>query len=378
MPALPSPWERVLKTRSDAEGKYRFANLAESTYSVSVTTAGALVGSAGPFLLSRDQNKSLDITLRATPEFYDEPKFVVAGVTAGGYQGGHGSDVVLRSADTLAKETAALSTKSEPPLLNQDADRHHRLADANESEAKFVEAAHEYQRAAELAPSEPYLFDWGAELLRHHADEQAAEVFRRASLKYPDSVRILLGLATAYYAHGTYDEASKYFLAASDVNPNDLTPYLFLGKVQSSAVTQTAGFLRVMERFAKLHPENARANYFYAQSLWNQRKNAEESETTEHARILLERAIQIDPQFGPAYVLLGIVKDDVKYLERAVQVDPTLEEAHYRLAHIYRRTGETAKAQREYAVYEQLRKDSAERVKQQRNELQQFVFELRQ
>src|SRR2546430_13519862 len=42
-----------------------------------------------------------------------------------------------------------------------------------------LEAVRQYQRAAELDASEPYLFDWGAELLLHHAPEPAIEVFSK-------------------------------------------------------------------------------------------------------------------------------------------------------------------------------------------------------
>jgi hypothetical protein len=131
---------KSLITHTDTQGKYRFANVAEGTYSVHAEIAGAGAASAGPFSLSSEENKSVDITLAATPlEFFDEPKFVVAGVTAGGYQGAHGSDVVLRSAETLAKATDGLRASPSAPS-NKDADRHHTLADADESASKFVES----------------------------------------------------------------------------------------------------------------------------------------------------------------------------------------------------------------------------------------------
>ena len=239
-----------------------------------------------------------------------------------------------------------------------------------------MRAAREYQRAAELDSSEPYLFDWGTELLRHHADEQAVEVFTDANRRYPGSVRVLLGLAATYYARGTYDKAAKYFFAASDLDPVDPAPYLFLGKTQSSAITQTTGFRERMERFQRLRPDDAQAQYLYGVALWSVHDST--------ARVPVERAIQIDPKLGPAYLLLGTIDDDgnafvkaAAELERAVSVDPALEEAHYRLAQLYRRMGDSAKARRELANYEELRKESANRVEKERSEMQQFVIDLR-
>jgi tetratricopeptide (TPR) repeat protein len=139
--------------------------------------------------------------------------------------------------------------------------------------ANSSKAAREYQLAAELDPSEPYLFDWGAELLRHHADPQAVEVFTKANVKYSGSVRTLLGLATAYYARGSYDEAAKYFIVRLSTADG---------------------------RFARLHPENAQANYLYALSLWSQRKGDEDLETPARVCTLLQRAFQLDSHMAPA------------------------------------------------------------------------------
>ena len=42
------------------------------------------------------------------PEFFDEPQFTVAGVTDPTNLGGHGSNTVLRTKETLAKDVASL------------------------------------------------------------------------------------------------------------------------------------------------------------------------------------------------------------------------------------------------------------------------------
>src|SRR5882762_9859555 len=44
------------------------------------------------------------------PQFYDEPQFTVAGVKDPSETGGHGSDTVRRTTETLAKETVGLNT----------------------------------------------------------------------------------------------------------------------------------------------------------------------------------------------------------------------------------------------------------------------------
>lgn len=290
------------------------------------------------------------------PAYFDEPKFIVSGVTDPSQRGGHGSDPVLRSAEALAKSTAALRTGA--------------AADNN-----ALEAVRKYQRAAEADPSEVNLFNWGAELLLHRADDQAVEVFSKGHRLFPRSTRTLLGFAVALYSRGSYDQAAQRFFEAADLNPTDPTPYLFLGKISSSAIANSDGVAQRLERFARLQPDNAWANYYYAATL---------ARTSPQTRALLEKAVRLDPKLSDAFLLLGIVYADQGNLAKAISAyrsaiaaTAPLPEAHYRLAQAYRKTGEAAKAQEEIELYRQLSKQSAEALERERAEIQQFVFELK-
>ena len=321
------------------------------------------------------------------PEFFDEPQFTVAGVTDNTYRGGHGSDTPLRSTEALAKATAALKESpvdSPSSPNNAESGRHHSLADLDERQGKALEAVREYQRAAELDPSEPNIFDWGAELLSHRATEPAVEVFEKGNRLFPGSVRMLLGLAVALYARGDYAEAERRFFEASDLNPSDSGPYLFLGKIQSREITQSEGYLERLARFATLQPDNALANYYYAVALWKRRTNPEDLETPKQVRLLLEKAIRLDPNLGTAWLQAGILYSDQKNFteaisayRKAIEFAPEMEEAHYRLSQAYTVTGDTQKAQEELDLYKQLSKKSAEEAERERRELQQFVIGLR-
>ena len=297
----------------------------------------------------------------ATP-YFDEPNFIVAGVTDPSARGGHGSDPVFRSAETLARATASLRAGNA-------------IADAEEKQGHALEAARAYQHAAELEPSDTNLFNWGAELLAHRAVDQAVEVFTKGHRLFPRSTRTQLGLAVALYTRGSYDQAAQQFFQASDLNPNDPEPYLFLGKISNGPITESKGFSVRMERFAHLHPENAWANYYYAATL---------PRTSPKTRALLERALRLDPKLGDAFLLLGNVYADegnlskaISAYQRAIEASPPMEEAHYRLAQAYRKTGDTSKAQKELDLYQQLSQQSAQKLERERAEMQQFVFELK-
>jgi tetratricopeptide (TPR) repeat protein len=266
----------------------------------------------------------------------------------------------------------------------EHAELHRLLGDVEEKLGKPLEAVREYQRAAELDPSEPNLFDWGADLLMHRAYEPAIEVFSKGNRLFPRSARMLAGLGVAAYARGAYDLAAQRLCEASDLNPDDPSPYLFLGKMQSVRTTQSECLVERLGRFVRLQPENALANYYYALSLWNRHESMGSAENMAPVESLLQKAVHLDPNFGAAYLQVGILYsergDSAKALaayQKATEANPGLEEAHYRLAQAYGRAGEKSKAQAELELYKQLSKKSAEEVEAERREIQQFVYTLR-
>jgi tetratricopeptide (TPR) repeat protein len=352
---------QTLTAHTDPAGSYRFTKLHAGDYVLRLE-GGTGEAAARPVILGDGETKKADLT--AEYAFSDEPNFIVAGVTDPIGHGGHGSDTVLRSSEVLAKATAALGEESP----GKDA----------------LEAVRRYQRAAELNASEPNLFNWGAELLMHRAAEPATEVFGKGHRLFPRSARMLLGLAAAWYARGAYPQAAQRFFEACDLDPADPGPYMFLGKVQSTEVTGLQEYVDRLARFARLHSDNAWANYYYAVALWKRRRAPEDSETPARVRALLEKAVQLDPGLAAAYLQLGIVysglHDDARAItayQKAVEAGPQLEEAYYRLGQAYQRTGQKEKARQELETYERMSKEQRQQVERERSEIQQFVFEMR-
>ncbi len=268
--------------------------------------------------------------------------------------------------------------------LQDKAELHHLLGDVEEKAGNPLEAVREYQRAAEMNPSESHLFDWGTELLAHRAAEPAIEVFAKGNRLFPQSVRMLVALGVSWYIRGSYGQSVACLFDASDLNPADATPYLFLGKMQNAEIVQPAGFMERLGRFARLQPQNALANYYYATALWKTRHGSEDASTSAQVELLLNKAVLLDPKLGGAHLLLGVLYSDrgdfpkaIAAFRRAIEADPQLEEPHYRLAQIYRRRGEKAKAHQELHLYAQLQGKKAEQAERERHEIRQFVFALR-
>ena len=399
---------------TDAVGSYTFSGLAEGDYSLHATKNGYGGAEVASVFVGAQETKSLDIVLSPpaamSPQFFDQPQFTVSGVTDTTSLGGHGSDTVVRTRESIAKDTATLSKPdTNRSAVSPDIERslqagnygqarddvrallahqdkpelHHMLANVDEKLGNSLEAVREYQRAAEADPSESYIFDWGSELLLHHAPEPAQAVFTRGAKLYPQSVRMLIGLGAASFARGANDQAVQQICAASDLNPNDPGPYLFLGKMLHAEKISSDEVVHRLQHFAKLQPQNAEAHYSYAVALWKHR------DPQDHARVSqveseLADAIRLDPDFAAAELQLGIVHADqtnyagaIPHYERAIQIAPQTEEAHFRLAQAYRQTGQPEKAKTELRAYEQLSKESAQELEQERHEIRQFVYTLR-
>ena len=389
--------------QTNLDGVYRLSSVPEGAYSLRAQMAGFRDGVFGPLRLKKAEVRRIDLTLmppssRKTqalpePEFFDEPRFTVAGVSDTTNLGGHGSDAVRRTTETLARDTASLTRATgelSPPSASSGgasagvAAEHHQAAEREETQGHPVEAEHEYQRAAELDPSEPNLFDWGAELLRHGAIEPAFEVFAKGNRLFPHSARMLVGLGVTCYARGSYDQAVHHLRRAADLDPDDPAPYQFMGKIETAEAAPSREAEETLASYAKRHPDSAQANYYCAVSLWKQRKGPEDHATFTRVEALLEKAVRLDPKLGAAFLQLGILYSEGKDLpkaisayESAVSATPRLAQAHYRLAQAYRQNGEMAKAQQQLELYQQISRESDEQTARERREIQQFVYTLR-
>jgi tetratricopeptide (TPR) repeat protein len=385
--------------QSDSDGRYRFETVPAGSYELRALRLGYGVAKNGPFVLHKAESKSVGLRLRAEEaaatgkdhpsavEFSDEIHFNVAGVSDPNNLGGHGSDTVQRTKETLAKETASLNreTAIQPndhvPPTEDAANTHLRLAEAAERDGRALDAVREYQQAAELQPNESHIFAWGADLLLHRAFEPAVEVFAKGHRLYPDAVRMLLGLSVATYDQGAIEQGKKLLLEACDLNPADPDPYLFLGKLQEAEKIEPPGWTERFKRFASVHAQNALAHYYYAVALGKQEPGSGDLGVIESE---LKKAVEIDPQLGAAYLELGILysqrKDDpeaISAFQRAIEITPLPAEAHYRLAQVYGHAGEADKAREEIALFKQISQQKKSEAEREGHNIQQFVYTLR-
>ena len=265
--------------------------------------------------------------------------------------------------------------------VKETGEAHNLLAQIEEKDGNIIAAANEFQAAAKLEPSESNLFDWGGELLVHRTLDPAVQVFEEGTRRFPNSPRLMVGLGMAYYARGNYDDAVKAFLKGADLDPNDARCYKFLSRAYDSSPSQASEVIERFHRYAELQPNNGRALYYYAMSLWKGKRAQDSSLNLAQIGSLLQRAIAADPKLPEPHLQLGnLTADQGKYAEaipeyqRALELDNDLADAHYRLAQAYVRTGQKDKAQEQFTTYQALRAQHLADLDKQRADIRQFVY----
>jgi tetratricopeptide (TPR) repeat protein len=415
-----------VETKTNAAGTFVLSAGHAGTYAVRAEKSGWRSVAMDSLVLVLGERKQLDFVLQPSPstntspgamEFNDEPNFTVAGITDWSNLGLHGSAASSRTSESLARETltlkssapetadagnlgkkyeVALAYKTKGDLagargevqralaVSDDAAGHRLLGEIDERLNEPLEAVREYEQAAGMDPSEQNYFDWGTELLLHKAAEPAVQVFTKGSSAHPNSARMLTGLGAALYSNGSSDEAARRLCEASDLQPKDPTPYLFLGEIEKTTPALLPCSGQKLERFAREQPGNALANYYYAMSIWKHEKGSENPASLEQAEALLERAVAIDPKFDEAYLQMGVLQfargdfeHAIRDYKKAIDINPQLGEAHRQLGLAYQRTGEKVKAQEEFQAYEQAEKTEAAEIERQRRELRQFLIILK-
>jgi len=221
------------------------------------------------------------------------------------------------------------------------------------------------EQAAQSDPTEDHLNRWGNFLLHRRQYLQAARVLEGAVARYPSSESLRIGLGISLSSTGKYLEAVKQFAAATNLEPSDPEPYLFLGQ---AAILERAPDSEAMKRlryFASAEPQNGQALYYYAMSLWAQVAGSTDRAKLNPIETLLKRAAGLDLALGQARLELGILYDQegreneaLLAYQAAEHATPDLAAAHYRLSQAYLRLGNKPAAQEEMELYRQSQQQS--------------------
>ncbi len=266
----------------------------------------------------------------------------------------------------------------------ETADLHHLLGGVNEELGSYVEAVQHFQRAAEMDPSERNVYDLGYEFLVHWSWDAAAAVFQKGVQLHPQSERLLLGLAAAYFSQGEFDLTVQTLLQAPEAASGNAMANSLLVDAFARASGYTDAVQRRLRRFQQRHPDDPWTNYYYGLSLAQVPDRRPSEEELAEATRLFQRAVALQPDLSEAHYQLGVLlfeqrqwREAVPALEAAVRVKPDFVEAHYRLALAYQRGGNSAQAKATLARYRKLKEQQDAELERRESQRTKFIYSLK-
>jgi tetratricopeptide (TPR) repeat protein len=242
------------------------------------------------------------------------------------------------------------------------------LGAIEEKRGRAVDAERAFREAVQRNPSdEGYRFDYCNALTQHGKLEDAVANFRTAVWDLPKSWKLRVGLGSAFYLSGDYENAAEALLEAVLLKPDAEAAYFLLGEAYDTAPLHQPAIESTFAAYLKNGPHDAWAYYHHAAILFA-RAEQEGSDDFRAAAENLNQALRIEPTFAEAYLQLGLIElaqgrtnESIAVLEKAISLNPGLAAAHYRLGLAYQRNGNAARSKEELDRFRALKNTSPNR-----------------
>jgi len=358
-------------TITSANGQYEIRSLLPATYVVCAEAAGYQESRREGIAVTADEMTVVDFTLTpvaAAPVksgpvkagtngsgcqqgFFDNSEMKAAGFSGSVDPSGYSASAAARTRSSLLEGATDLRKNAVP----QDRDQSDSAA-GHEVQGDHSARLQEYERTFQADPSEQHRYDLGVELLLHGDLASSLQLFKEGVANNPRSAKLWIGLGVVLYSGGHAEDAVRAFLSATDLNPADPRPYLFLGKAYGISNNLSAEVNARLNRWVQLEPRNSRAYYYCALSLWEGKGNAGGDQGMGKIESLLKESVSLDPTFPLAHFQLGNLYSAANRLpeaigeyQRAVALKSDWADAHYRLGEAYIRAGDKELGQQQLA-----------------------------
>lgn len=230
------------------------------------------------------------------------------------------------------------------------------LAQAAEALGQLDEAVEHYRAQLKLSPYDEEAYSSaGQALLRMARFNAAADFLEDAHRKFDKSPQLELALGVAYYAQRRFAEAGASFLRVTELAPNVAQPYIFLAKMIDQLPARLPEILKKAEAWNAAEKAEPFAPFVYARAL------AVTGAPDAQVKPLVEEAIRRKADAWEFSFELGQILERerafaaaARAYESSLSSNAKVPETHYRLARVYDRLAQPAKAAREREIHQQL------------------------
>jgi len=196
-------------------------------------------------------------------------------------------------------------------------------------------------------------------LISSNRPAAALEIAKKTTNALPNSARAFAMRGSIEMQASQFSNAVESYRRANELDSASADAALGLANAEFSADMKkdaVNAFQVGMQKF----PKDARFALYYALVLLKEADNGD-SMAGQHAEELLKSAVKLDPKLVEAHYQLaelalrnGDTTRALREYETAVKLDPQNAKPHFGLAKAYRRLGRTAEASRETKLFEKL------------------------
>jgi len=250
-------------------------------------------------------------------------------------------------------QAAAAELEAVRSLGPQDFAFHRLLGTAYYELGDPQKASEEFQDALRLDPkNEQVYFNLGMLYLKFHTPELASLVFEHGLKEMPNSPLLWMGMGLTQHLAERTDKAATALKKAVELDPAFTDAYIVLGDVLESD-NNLEDALPVFQTAIRKQPDLYIGYFYYGKILLKMNDGR-----LEQAIEALRKATQLRPEFAEGHYELGRALEHSGHSGEAIaeykissERDPALAESHYRLALLYRKQGDTARADVAMAAY---------------------------
>jgi tetratricopeptide (TPR) repeat protein len=245
------------------------------------------------------------------------------------------------------------------------------LGTIEEDRGRYAEAKVALELAAKLEPAnEDYRVDYAVLLLHEATAEAGVSAFADAARDFPRSLRVRLGLGSAQYLAGRYEDAAATLIDAAALHSSSSLPYQLLARLYEAVPNQQERIRSLFQEYLHTEPRDAKTYSAYAAMLMSATRSDRGGDLSE-VRRYLEKAIALDPKLPEAHLELGVLAHDegnlqgaIQAFRTAVELAPDSSQAHYRLATALAKAGQNERSRAEMQAFQKLRSKERDREKE--------------
>jgi tetratricopeptide (TPR) repeat protein len=280
---------------------------------------------------------------------------------------------------------AALASAEKAKAIEDSGSLESLLGDIQERRGDSLVAVHSYQAAVALEPNmEEHRLALARELLKHQTFDAAIVVLDQSAELFPQSIRIKILQALAYYLVDRSADSIRTLLGATKLDPKDELAARYLGEItlQDTAAPDPAAVAQICA-FADEHPSSKSAGAICGGV--SLRVSEEAGDVSHRPEILrrLQQAVRIAPKEPLARCQLGKALEWSQewqqartQLEKCVSLEPSSPEGHYRLSRVYRQLGLSSLAKEQTALQQDALQREAEESTRRTNTVTRFLVLL--